>query len=61
MIIIVVLKLNSGVDPRQRLGHWSSVMSWVGLTRVNVKIKVVIVIILKLSLGVNPGQDLVHE
>jgi hypothetical protein len=61
MVIIVLLKLNSGADPRQRLGHWSSLMSWVGLTRVNVEIKVVIVIVLKSSLGVDLGQDLVHE
>jgi hypothetical protein len=61
MVIIVLLKLNSGDDPRQRLGHWSSLMSWVGLTRVNVKIKMVIVIVLKSSLGVDLGQDLVYE
>jgi hypothetical protein len=48
IIIIIVLKLNSGVNPGQDLGHGLGVSTWV-----NIKIKIIIIIVLKLELRVD--------
>jgi hypothetical protein len=49
VVIIIVLKPNSRVDP----GHMLGGSTWVDLGQH--KIKVIIIIVLKLYLGVNPG------
>jgi hypothetical protein len=61
MIIIIVLKLNSGVYPGQSAGHWSRPELRVRLTQVSVRIKIVIIIIFKPDSGVDLGQDPSHE
>jgi hypothetical protein len=49
IIIIIVLKLDSGVDPRLIPGHGSR---W-SFTQINLRIKMIIIIILKLDSGVD--------
>jgi hypothetical protein len=48
IIIIIVLKLISGVNPGQDPGHGLGVSTWV-----NIKIKIIIIIVLKLELRVD--------
>ena len=61
MIIIIALKLNSGVYPCQSAGHWSRPGSRVRLTRVSVRIKMVIIIVFKPDSKVNLRQGPSHE
>jgi hypothetical protein len=49
MIIIIVLKLDSEVSPRQGLSYE---LGWL-LIQVNMRMKVIIIIVLKLDLGVD--------
>ena len=59
MIIIIILKLNLKVNPRQDLGYWSRMLIQVGwLTQINIYIKIIIIIILKLNLKINLHQNL---
>jgi hypothetical protein len=53
MIIIIVLKLNSKIILGKSLGQRSRLESWVGLTRVYVRIKMIIIIFLKYNSGVD--------
>jgi hypothetical protein len=41
----------------QSLSHWLRSRSWVGLTRVSIRIKVIIIIALKPDSNVDSGQD----
>jgi hypothetical protein len=55
VVIIIVLKPDLGVDPKQDVNHEIGGSTWV-----NVKIKVIIIIILKSDLRVNPKQGSSH-
>jgi hypothetical protein len=67
MIIIIILKPNSGIDPGQSPGHWLRSESLVEarvtgqLTRFSVRIKIIIIIVLKPDSGVNLGQGPGHK
>jgi len=61
MIIIIILKLNLKLILDKSLGQRSRLESWVGLTRVHVKIKMIIIIFLKYNWGVNMRKSLSHE
>ena len=67
MIIIIILKPNSGIDPGQSPGHWLRSESLVEarvmgqLTRFSVRIKMIIIVVLKPDSGVNLGQASGHK
>ena len=53
----MILKSNLVVDPGQSRGQSSRV----GLTRINIRIKIIIIIVSKLNSKVNSRQDPSHE
>jgi hypothetical protein len=53
MVIIIVLKLDSRVNLKQRSGHELGLL----LTRFNVRIKMIIIIVLKPNLRVDQGKS----
>jgi hypothetical protein len=57
IIIIIILKLNSGINLEQSSGHKSG---WPGWTQISMKIKVIIIIVLKLNSGVSSREGSGH-